>query len=571
MFEFHEIKRHIIKVAEELTHYKRWIERSYGLFRVTAISTEYALLLYDETIKSQPTTKNMEPLSGLFCDTRKAPALIQWSSKKETIGEKITVQASAEIRPEFDAVMNVYARHKYPMGSTGGIYCRVPSKSRNKVAQLARHGQQFLQPPLVLGEKDLWIDMWAYIISERAKYNRSMLDYKDKAPDIFSKGNLESGTGLVLQGRRLKRKDLDTVPKEELEFLNGHMVGSAIMFAACQIAEAPNSIWLIDYLDPRVVGAVGSRSDGDILDARYESKMYSTISDFETRQIFANGGVLANADGEKMLFGNSVSTLIWKGLLDRYNMVNCFPPFKGLEHLAEAWTTGTLDSTSDPLDKIVIGQDIGMIEPFKAGADTLFCKSFVKIGLKCMPDMGSGAWWTMLAYIFFHIVWTQRLTKLGIWHKMLTLGDDVTTIIQRKDYEALLKVFAPYVKIKGTRGSISKILGILTIREKDIYHLMITPRIQKTISSASQASSVWAEALPNEIPDSGYTYLSVPTSIETAIQEALPVVMKLAYMTGTKDKIHGIVMDAWRNVSRSSEELADYLPNWVKYWDIDKF
>lgn len=254
-------------------------------------------------------------------------------------------------------------------------------------------------------------------------------------------------------------------------------------------------------------------------------------------------------------------------LLKKYGLENdIYPPFRGMEHLIDLWTADTYDTAKTPDTMVLIGEDIGMMEPLKAGADTLFARSFQKIGTKVMPDLGSGSWYTTITYVFFHILWAQRLKQHHVKFKMVPLGDDVNILLPKSAVETFKQVISPYEKIKSTKGSASKILGMLTLRHPDYWVVMVTPRVQKTLSSASQQSSIWAEELPNQVGESGAANITIPYEIERAVQEALPIVSKMVYFKGKRDEIKPHFTRTWGE-GKHFQEFGDYLPSWTQFWE----
>lgn len=561
------IKKKIYEIVEHLNRYKTYTEREFGLFKMTVISVPYALRLYYDTILNVTPGYSMEPPSALYM-SNKRPIRVDWNTKRSEIGYIVTVHADGEVRPEFYDAVTDYAEAGFPFGSTGGIYCRVPNKSFSRIKQLLEKGIIYTQPPKLYHAEELWVNFWAEVTAMRHEKSMIMLAQKSSMPDILSIGNEASGTGVYHRGIRLKRKDLDEIKGEELEYLVHHMAGSAICFAASQIADlAPHEVVLIEILDPRIVGAVGSRSDCDITEAKWTKPDYITQSEVQTRQIFANGGIIANSDGERKLFGSSVTSQIWLSLLKKYGLENeIFPPFRGLEHLIQLWTSHT-EATAKEGEDVVIGEDIGMVDPLKAGADNLFARSFQKIGTRVMPDLGSGSWYTTLTYVFFHLLWGMKLKSLHIPFKMVPLGDDVNILLKKEHVETFKKVIYPYEKIKSTKGNLSKILGMLTIRREKEWTLMVTPRVQKTLSSASQQSSLWVEELPEQVGESGSASLVIPDEIERSVQEALPIVSKMVYFKGSREEIATNLRRSWGEGSHLREFGPDYLPNWTRFWE----
>jgi len=558
------IRRAIENVRERLGLYGAHKESTYGLYRIEKISKNRAMNMYRQTLEKSLKRRSLEPLSALWVDTSRYPAVLEWSTEKQEIGEAVTVTASAPIREELSDVVRAWEKAGFAFGSTGGIFTTIPNKSYEKMVKLHDH-PEFLFPVIRMGMEDEWVTMWSEMISERCLKSIDMLELKETVPDIFSVGNKMAGTGVMINGLRRRREELDEIPPEQLAWLLDVEAGSAIMFAAAQIVDAgPGNVWNVITQSPEVKGAVGARSDGGILEAGFDGTYLTTRSKFTCRQIFANGGgVLCNSAGEAKVWGKSVSQMIWERMLELFQVTDkIFPPFRGMESLVEMWTTHTYDS-GKPGDMIILGQDIGLsgtIGGIKAGADMLFSGSFSTIGDKTMPDLGSGAWYTMLSYIIYHVKWARS----KVIHKAVALGDDFNTFGMWDKYKEILEVFYPYEKIKGTQGMKSKLLGFMTDRTDPIWKLFNTPRIQKSVSSATQSASEWKEILPEDVPDFGKLEIRIPPLADKAVLEALEVVKTLVLIEGTQDVLASKVAKAWNSASARLQDILEFLPSWMQ-------
>lgn len=560
----------IMNAIGQLEKYGSYTERIYSAYRTERVSTEHALRKYLETIqgKAEYAKRSIEPLTALWCDTKKGPAVIKWRSEKQTIGEKIIVEAMSPMRDEVLDIITAWAAAGYKYGSTGGIFYTVPNKSYMKIKTLHDH-EEFLNPVINMEMQQEWIEFFSKMIALRLHYSISMLELKEQDPEIFSRDNKEAGCGVLVKGRRVMRSDLDDIPSEELTWLLDIMAGSAIQFAATQCVDpGSRKVWLTKCLDPRVKGALGARSDGDIEEARLTGDILYTTATFECRQIFANGGgALANAKSEMKHFGKSVMQMNWENAITDLNDY-LFPPFKGLSKLVEYWCSAT-PSTGRGSELTLICNDFGLVDPIKAGADNLFSKCFVEIEGRVMPELTSGAWWTSSAYIPFHRKFCKRFVRAGIIVDMLTLGDDMNARVRFTDLEKGQNCFSPYKKFKGTDGPDSKILGYMTHRDGDTYTVMNTPRIQKSTASAKQMASLWANVLPDTVDATGSMEITIPPEIDEAVVKAIPAVKELIFFKASKSQIVHEIQYAWQK-ARDIASYLDYLPSWMeqfpKFW-----
>lgn len=553
------IRNKLLSVISNLEKFRQWRERDYGLFHITEESATNVLESYKKTILGVKERYTIEPVSALWIQTGKSKVHLEWQSYSEKIGKKVKTLVSGQVRPTFRPLVSKWENAGYPYPSTGSVFCSIPNKSFERIETLAKY-PDFLMPILNYKMEELWIDFWTDAIQIRFDATTQMLEMKKTDPEIFSKANKAAGTGTILRGIRTNREMLDRLDPKELEFLKFHQAGSAIMFAATQIVRpAPGKVWVINYLDPRIVGAVAARSDADPDEIRFDGETLTMTILAKTRQVGTDAsGVLANAISEKKVFGRSVSEEIWRRAIEKYGASEQKPPFFGLNNLFRLWSTPTTGN-----EMVIIGEDFGLDEPIKAGADNLFSSTFIRMGNKVLPHLLSGTWYTTLTYVPIQINRGRKIRELG--GEMFSLGDDMTTVVEAKAKSAAEAVFYPYLKVKSTKGNNSKILGFWTYRLGNRYLIAQVPRVLKTMSSASQFATEWTNALPKDVGSNGNLEIEIPPSIELAVKTSLPAVRHLVYFEGTREQLPQKMSQAWRGTVNE-----EFLPEWVKFFKPDE-
>lgn len=541
-------------MIEILEKDRSFSERESGFFDIDEVSTQYALGQYKKTLEEIRPRTVIEPPSALWIDG-KYPVDLTWETTVADIGFRVKTVAKGRIRNEFIEYAKEYVKLGAPYFSTGAVYCTVPNKSYARIETLSNN-EQFLFPVLNLGFKEEWIRFWGTAIETRRAHTEEMLALKKSMPDIFSLGNPTAGTGAIIRGLKRSREMLDPLEAGELKFLMLHQEGSALCFAATAAVRArPGKKWLIRYLNPSITLAMASRSDPEVDSVSIEEDLLTSVVVSQTRQVGGDGsGALSNSDGEKKAFGRSCLETIWREALINADAVEQRPPFLGMTGLFEMWATPT-----EGKDFIVIGEDFGMAEPIKAGADQLFSGAFIKLGARVMPHMLSGTWYTSLAYVPFHLYFGQKIKKLG--GTMVCLGDDMNIRIKAEYREEVNKILTPYIKIKSTKPKDKKILGFWA-HEFGVNDMLVgqTPRIQKSVSSASAIESEWKKVIPEPGPN-GSVQIKTPEAIERAVIEGLPVVKGLTYFRGDPTSLVSTMDAKWKGGVHEG-----LLPEWVKYY-----
>lgn len=552
---------HLDKIITNLETRRVHYEREYGLYRIEEVSSSFALTEYERTLREKEAygARNIEPLSSLWCDTEHEPAFIEWTSTKQNIGETIQVKATCAIRPELSHVAEAWKRTGFKLGGSGGVFLNVPNKSFNKIKILAEH-PEYLEVMSNLNALDLWKAWWPMAISMRSSYSRSMLELKAFHPDIFSEGNKEAGCGILMHGRKIKRKDLDEMSPSELEWLLDIQAGSALMFAAAVYVKCtPGKKWLVTCQEPKVTGAIGARSDCDIIEASYSGGILTTISDVTCRQIVTDGGgVLSNGFTEKKYFGKSVAAMIWDATIA--GVPGLHSPGSDFSLLIDYWNTPT-PVTGKKGELVLITNDFGISDPIKSGADQLYSKVFLRIGNKVVCELTSGKWATAIQYLVYQKAFMRN--SRGLIHDAIGIGDDFNCRTMFETYDATINTMQPYTKLKGTQGAVSKMLGYITNRMGDTNEIFSNPRVQKTEASASQISGFWAE-LPERLPPRGSIEMRIPPEIEIAVRNAIPIVKELMHFKGDRKQLPLVMRSKWLDTKAVSNVL-EYLPTWFKF------
>jgi hypothetical protein len=544
---------------------------NFGNTVIKQVSVNTALSMYRRTLESINGQFLMEIPSALFVTTKDNPVEVSYKARPKKpgeIGRKIDSVMTGDIRKELHELAEVYNRYGMPFASMGAPYYSVPDKSFPKVVDLLTKGPEYVFPVVRRGFVELWKEFWKMAIPIRIERSTAMLEAMRSQPDVFTKGNENAGTGYKLRGIRLKRSDLVrlNVQPSELEFILGIMAASAIGYAATQcVLPGPGKVWMVEIRDPRLYGSLGARSDVDLEQGVYSDGKATMNTVSQCRQIFANGGLLANAKTERQLFGESVTATIWKTALRKWGMSEKMkPPIFTRELLFDYWTTHTYDSAESDDELVLIGQDYGMTEPFKAGADTLGCGGFTKIRDKVIPMLESGAWYTTLSYVPAHIDWGQKLDKAKIYWDAVPLGDDFTFRVKKKHFETGVAILKPYDKLKSVKGMISKILGMVTIRDGDTWYLLISLRLLRSTTTASAIGGAYEGVTTMRIGEEDFIKIKIPNEVEESVQGALDVMVKLAFQKGTREELR-------RNLplifGKASNLTYKYAMSWLEHME----
>jgi hypothetical protein len=510
--------------------------------------------------------------SAFFATTKDEPVQVRYHTEKKPGRPGITVRGTATgiIRPELREMASIYHHFGCPFMSTGFVYGSVPTKSDARVEKLGIEGYMYKHVPVRKNFTDEWREFWEMCTFERIVHSVAMLQAYETDKTIFSRGIENSGTGYMIRGLRIKRKDLETmnIRKEDLQHILGIMAGTAIAYAVSQATlPGPQYVWMIEINEPSLYGALGARSDADAENVLFDKSSGRMTYDVTagTRQIFGSGPLLVNAKSEKSLFGASVTSIIWKKAIKMWNLEEeMFPPIFSRDKLMEYWTSHTIDTATHDDDMVLIGQDYGMVEPLKAGADTLSSGAFLKIRNRIIPHLASGDWFTTLSYVPIHYLFAKAFRKAKIPFDAVPLGDDFNCRVPKKYYESAIALFKPYDKFKSIKSNISKILGMLTIRTEIKWHLLQTPRLMKTVTSASTIDGFWDSLNDLNLKSEGIIDFYIPAEVEEAVQAALPTMLELGYMSGTQTELRNKVAYALRRAS--TLEFRETM-SWMEYME----
>lgn len=540
-----------MSVREQIREVQRKIER-FGKYRfaetgieVTREKTTYLLESYTQTLARMHLTMEGEPPSGVTA----RECEISWEARPHPSGAGVTVRQvhTAWVRPEMRDLVSTWKAAGFPFPTGGGVYGTVPNKSLERVKDLAKFPE--LRDPIgQLGEEDLWIAFWDHYLRARDVMSRTLLDsLRSRAdPEALSRHNEEAGMGLSIRGSRLKRKDTPLYAND-LGFLIQYQWDMGIANAAIQLAALDSEhVFLITVYDPRIKGSVASRSDMDVKDVQWNGEHLTITGEAGTRQVGSDGtGALSNSYSEKRLGRQSVTEEVLRALRPS----NVFYPFIDREKLLDVWATPVSRETTP----FLIGEDLGLVEPVKSGADGLFSRGFIKIGGKVLPLMLSGSGWTQAVYIYFHAVFAKRLRNQGY---LLCLGDDVNLVSLGPTEE----IFHPYIKVKSTKPETGdkKVLGWWVRTTKDQAIFATIPRVIKTLSSASKRGGYWGERLSRLAP-TGKLALRLEDHTEEEIKKSLPDLMPYYYWAGKPDELRAHLSTLWSSLSPA--RLAQLIAN----------
>lgn len=509
-----------------------------GHIEIERVSIAYAIDAYKRTLTSVPLRIELEPLSSVMV----SEATIEWEAQEQEVGVRVRQTHRGKVRPELYPLLKTWAAAGYPYPSGGGVYGTVPNKSFQRIQDLTRY-PDLRDSVRHFQDMDSWLLFWEKFINLRDEASATLLDALNTTdPEALSRGNEEAGMGIQLRGQRLKRADAWAF-RSDLRFLLDYQWDSAVAFAATQMAALPaDQVFMTKVQDPRIKGSIASRSDVDIKDVNWDGDYLTIQAEAGTRQVGGDGtGALSNSKSERKLKGASVT----EEVIRQIRPANVFYPNLDKKKLLEFWATGV--NPKEP--PYIIGEDFGLTEPIKAGADNLFSRNFISIGKKVMPDLFSGRSWTQAVYVYFHIQFSKRAPG----SEFLCLGDD----LNMRTATETDAVFAPYIKVKSTKPETNdkKMLGlwVRTDVKNDKAVFAIVPRVCKTLSSASKRGSAWKEILSAAQGRTGKILLKVPEAAEHEIATTLAATKKYMFWEGRMRDLKPTLDGLWGNIP-----MADY-------------
>jgi hypothetical protein len=523
--------------------------------RITRWSQGGALRAYEDTLRSMKSQIEGEPPSATLTSKVK----VEYSAEPAEIGQVIRQTHTALIREEVRDAVDNWIRIGAPYPTSGGFYDTRPNKSFERVKQIMKY-PELRDLVRNLGIQDDWIRLFSDYLPLRWSVSRQMLDMviSGHDPEAFSRHNEEAGTGVMARGRRLYRKDIAPVAAD-LEFLLDYSFAMGAAFAATQVAELiPGHVWMIEVLDHRVRGAIAARSDMEVLDVNWNGEELVITGVAKTRQVGGDGtGVLSNSDTEKKLMRMSVT----EATIRKFKDPRVEYPFTNRSLLMDMIAADAKPFEGQPF---VIGQDLGLTDPVKAGADTLFCRAFLMIKRKVLPELVSGKGFTPLVYCPIHNYYARKAPPDV---RFMDLGDDVNSI----GYSIKPSFYDPYQKVKSTNPeqNTKKLLGILSAYsihpDPDGQAQALVgqvPRGIKTLSSASRRSRHWDEQL-NDLPPRGVVELTHMPETEEVIKRDIGLLRPYIMWVGKRSEVKAMLESLWRNPSpevwdaltRHNEEL----------------
>jgi hypothetical protein len=517
------------------------------MIRVERVKTAHALSRYKETLERVRLTIEGEPPSS----TMMTEAKVDWHVKPVEIGVEVYQRHIGRVRPEMHELTRHWMDCGAPFPSGGGLYGTIPNKSYEKIVKLAQF-PELRDAVINLGIQDNYANLLGAFAEMRFSVSRQMLDMVPRDPEIFSRGNETAGTGVVVAGLRLTRAEL-AANASRLEFLLHFAYWRTIIFAATQIAELPgDQVWMIVITDNRIRGALAGRSDFDVLSQSYDGEFLTLEGKAQTRQAAGDGtGVLANAASEKRHFGISVTNRF----IQEYKEVNLEYPFTDREFLWDIWATPVKPNETG----YVIGEDFGLVEPVKAGADNLLSRAFTAFPSgKVLPEMTSGSAYTTAQYLAFQNHFARKTSG-----RMLSLGDDMNLKTRLPETE---EVFWPYIKVKSTKPETNdkKILGWWVRTDEQEATFAVIPRVIKTLSSASKRGSYWGETLSNLGPK-GMITMVVPEATQVEIGEQMETIKKFLFWRGPESELLTYITGLWERVSEQDLNALSDVKDDLKY------
>lgn len=527
--------------------YRRYDFGTDGLVRIESWSTRRALDAYRHTLLAVPGRIEGEtPAATMVSD-----AIVEWNAEPASIGMKVRQRHIGRVHPKVRPTIDKWVQVGKPYPSSGGFYYTVPNKSYERVVGLSEHPE--LRDSIIrLGIEDEWLRFWETYLPYRHDVShhlwQSVLTGSD--PEALSRHNERASTGIQIRGRRLERADLAGVARE-LEFLLRYSYAMGIAFAATQIAELPaDQVWMITCYDYRIKGALASRSDMDVQDVGWDGERLTINGVAQTRQAGSDAtGLLSNSHSERRLTGSSVTEYV----IRKFKHPRVEYPFSNKDLLLQVWAT---DAKPFPGLPYVIGQDLGLDEPVKSGADGLFSRAFLKLGTKILPCMLSGSSWTQAVYSVFH---NYFIEKAGPNDKFMAQGDDMNLWT----LDAKPEIFDPYTKVKSTDAAtnMKKILGLYTAmsiapdpERKAEATIGIVPRVIKSLSSATKRGGAWGETL-SDLSTSGNLHIVVPDVIAEAVREDIDVLLPYLMWSGKRMDLLPMLNARWRNIAPATWEV----------------
>lgn len=543
------ITSQILHAVENLERFGRHRFKA-GHIEIERVSVQYAIDAYKRTLLAVPLRFELEPLSSVMV----SDATIEWDAQDQEVGVRVRQTHRGRIRPELKPLLAAWAKAGYPFPSGGGVYGTVPNKSFQRIQDLTRY-PELRDSVRHFMDVDSWLLFWEKFITLRDEASTALLDaLATTDPEALSRGNEEAGMGIQLRGQRLKRADAYNF-RSDLRFLLDYQWDAAIAFAATQIAVLPaDQVFMTKVQDPRIKGSIASRSDVDIKDVNWDGDFLTIQAEAGTRQVGGDGtGALSNSKSERKLSGSSVT----EEVIRQIRPPNVFYPNLDKRKLLEFWATG-VDPKKPPY---VIGEDFGLTEPVKAGADNLFSRNFIQIGKKTMPDLFSGRSWTQAVYVYFHIQFARKAPG----SEFLCLGDDLNMRTTTETDE----VFAPYIKVKSTKpeSNDKKMLGlwVRTDEKNDHAIFAIVPRVCKTLSSASKRSGAWKEILSEQQQRTGRIDLKVPEAAEHEIKLTLNATKKYMFWEGKLRDLKPTLDGLWGSIPMADYEKLKLIKDDLEY------
>jgi hypothetical protein len=531
----------IQSVVNSLERFGKYDFRSDGFVKIERWPARRALDAYRSTLAGIKGKMEGEPPSATMTES----VMVQYSTEPAEIGRRVRQRHVGKILDKVRPLVDKWFRAGAPFPSSGGFYWTTPNKSYERVKELTSVPEQ-RDIVLNLGVEDLWLSFWEKYLPMRHDVSHQLLALvkSRQDPEALSRGNEEAGTGLQVRNMRLKRKDLVNFAND-LDFLLPYMFAMGVAFAAVQLAKlSPDSCWVISVYDPRIKGAIASRSDMDVMDVDWNGEYLTLEGVAQTRQAGSDcTGTLANSATEKKLMGASTTEQVVRA--NKHDRVHY--PFTDKNRLLEVWG---LDAKRFPGKRYLIGEDLGMVAPVKSPADALFSRAYMMIGGRVMPLMLSGSGWTQAVYSVFHNYFASKLTG-DDW--MLCLGDDINWVTMTGDPS----FFGIYEKVKSTLADKNwkKILGQFSVFGQaedpfgDLEALIgYVPRNIKTVSSATKRSTAWGESLSN-LGMSGTVELIHPPETVEAVQRDIEVLLPYMQWSGPRRELNMRLKDLWTAIS----------------------
>lgn len=530
----------IQEVIDSLERYGQYDFRSEGYIKIERRSLNHALDAYKQTLMSIPGKMEGETPSS----TMVSSAQVEWSAEPAEIGFRVRQRHIGITHPEVRDQINNWADSGKPYPSGGGFYHTTPNKSYQRVKELSGF-PELRDAILRLHAEEDWFHFWDRYLPLRYEVSNQLLHMVQTGtdPEALSRHNEEAGTGLYIRGRRLYRKDLASVGSD-LDFLLKYAYSMGVAFAAVQIAKLDSKfVWMVNVYDPRIKGAIASRSDLDIKDVEWDGERLIIDGLAQTRQAGSDcSGTLSNSHTERKLMRSSVTESVLRDLKGE----GVEYPFTDRNLLIKIWG---LDAKPFKGKEYVIGNDLGLMEPVKSPADALFSRGFLSISSKVMPMMLSGSGWTQAVYSVFHNFFMRRAAT---GDKLLALGDDCNLVTARSK-ETL---FDPYVKVKSTDAdkNTKKILGLYSVMSvKDDPNgdeqalVGIVPRVIKSLSSATKRGSQWGESLSN-LPMKGKLDIAQPEETMLRIRADLEILKPYMQWKGPRRELNAGLQATWTTI-----------------------